>query len=770
MTTDIGLGPPAASSPTTVGDALTRHEDDALLRGAAEFTGDLETPGMRYVAFVRSRVAHGQIRAVRVTRAMARPGVVTVLTSADLDLPKLAATPATLPVNPAMHRPLLAGDRVRFVGETVAVVVATSASAARAGAALVQVEVEELDTVPTTEDALAASSPLLFKETSSNICIETLLETGDPDLEGPIEVTVRVRQPRMGVMPMEPAAILVIPDHAGNIEVVASTQMPHRSRQMISALLDIPLDNLRVRCPAVGGGFGGKTPFDADYLLAIAVARHLEVPLRWAQTRHENLLTMQGRGYSFDVRVIANSDGKVLGVDVDAVGDVGAYPGVGVSPIHTARGLFTGTYDIPNLRARIRCVVTNTAPTGALRGAGRPEGIHVIERAMDELAHRLQLDPAEIRRRNFVKPDQFPYTNAGGETYDTGDYPQALEVALRAADYPALRREQAAQARSAQSILGIGISSYVEVSANPKIGLATEGARVILRPGGKVELRVGTSAHGQGHWTMYSQVASAVLGIPPGHFTLAPADTGLTSFGEGTGGSRSAQIGGSAVHLAAADLLQQAHALIAGRAGCGTDEIRRDDAQFVVPNGDRYSWADVAGWAGPGSLSSEQHFDQGTGTAPFGCHVAVVQVDTQTGRVQIRQFLAVDDCGTVINPLIVTGQVHGGVGTGIAEALFEQITFDPAGVPTSATLAEYLMPSAADLASITVMHTTTPTPLNPLGAKGIGESGTTGSLAAVHNAVIDALRTVGAGSVEIPATPERVWRALRARVAAAARP
>ncbi|MFE7421089.1 xanthine dehydrogenase family protein molybdopterin-binding subunit [Rhodococcus sp. NPDC057529] len=748
---------------------MSRLEDGKLLTGSGTYTADLQAARPLHAVFVRSKVARGLLRGVDTAAATAAPGVAAVVTADDLELPRLAPAQAVQPVDIAAHRPLLAAGAVRFVGEVVAVVVAASAREARNAAAMVSIDVVELPPVLAVAEAVRGDSSHVIEELHTNIARSSRLaevKADLPDVRPDVTVHTRVEQPRMGVMPMETSAIVAVPHQDGSFDVVLSSQMPHRFRRFASAFLGIPIDLLRVRCPAVGGGFGGKTPFDPDYLLVLALARHLDLPVRWVQTRHENLLTMQGRGHTFDATATADRTGRISSLSVNATTDVGAYPGTGMVMIHTARSLATGVYTIRELNYDIRCVTTNTAPTGAFRGAGRPEATHLIERVMDEVAVRLDLDPVEVRRRNLVAASSFPWTNPAGETYDSGDYEAALDLALGAVGYDRLREEQRTRSSDSTTLLGIGISCYVEVSASAGVGLAKETAQVRVLTDGTIELRVGTAAHGQGHWTLYSQVASPVLKLPLERFVLADPDTSLTEFGEGTGGSRSAQIGGSAVQLAAQDLVARATALVARTIGVTQDEVElREDGAFAASSGHSFTWEELATIAESTELIGEATFDQVQGSAPFGCHIAVVEVERDTGRVSIRDFVAVDDCGVVINPLIVTGQIQGGVAAGIAEALFEEIRYDSDGALETESLAEYLMPSAADLPSVQTLHTTTPTRLNPLGAKGVGESGTTGSVAAVHNAVEDALRRAGAGSVQIPLTPGRVWAALHTTAA-----
>jgi aerobic carbon-monoxide dehydrogenase large subunit len=753
----------ARETRTPLGAPVPRLEDADLVTGRARFTADHRPPGLAYAAFARSPVAHARIRGIGTGRARAADGVLAVFSAADLGLPPMALPQTTFTVSGDVARPPLARETVRFAGDPLAIVVARSPRQAATGASLVAPDLAPLPCVRGFDGAEPDAGALLFPGLGSNVVVDSVFEAGEHAQEpGSVRVRTTVEMPRVAVMPMEPAAILVRPG-PGATDVVLSTQMPHRFRDLTAAALGIDPAALRVRCPAVGGGFGGKPPLDTDYVAVLAAALRLDRPVLWAQSRHENLLCMQGRGHRFAVELTAGPTGKVTSMSVDALTDAGAYPGIGMSPTHTARSLATGCYDIGHLRHRIRCVAGNAAPTGAFRGAGRPEATLAVERAMDELAAALGTDPVDLRRRNLVPPGRFPYVNAAGERYDSGAYERALDLALELSGYRRLRAEQAARAGGSRYLLGLGVACYVEVSASAAIGLDTEMASATVLPDGTIELAVGTAAHGQGHWTVYGQVAAAVLGVSPARVRLAPADTARTATGQGTGGSRSGQVGGSAVHLACTELLRRVKETAAALTGSGAAQVEVVPDVGLACAGVTFGWPQIATWPGH---TAEATFRQPDGTAPFGCHVAAVEIDRGTGAVRVRRFVAVDDCGTVVNPLVVTGQVHGGVGAGLAETLFEEAAYDADGLPATASLAEYAMPSAADLPSITTAHTVTPATTNPLGAKGVGESGTTGSVAAVANAVADALRRAGAPGVDMPFTPGKVWEALRAAGAA----
>jgi carbon-monoxide dehydrogenase large subunit len=757
-----------------IGARQPRLEDEALLTGAERYTADLRVPGALRAVFVRSTAAHARIADIDVSEARQAPGVVAVLTSRDLAVPRVFFPAFGQLINDAYHRVPLADGTVRFAGEIVAVVVAETLAQAEDAAELVSVDYDPLPVVIDPQAAAADGAPLLFPETGTNVALQLPFEAGTR-ADSPVRVSCRVSNPRMAVAPMEGLAIVAVPGEDGKkLTLWLSSQMPHAFRDLTAALLGMDAADLRAVCPAVGGGFGGKTPAEPDYVLVAAVARHLGRPVAWIQARSENLLTMQARGHIFDVTLESTRDGKVTSLQVDEVTDVGAYPGVGIGMVLTARSLATGAYDIPHARFGIRCVATNTAPTGAFRGAGRPEAIQMIERAMDVLAAELGIDPVELRRRNFIQPDQFPCTTVMGEHFDSADFDKTLTEALRLVDYDSVRKEQQRRRQEDDDLLlGIGVSCYVEVSAGT-LGFDAEYASVEVGPDGTVTVVAGTSGHGQGHWTTYAQIVASAMGVPAEQVRLVQSDTERVKSGMGTGGSRSAQIGGSAVRRACDEVVEQARQLAAHLLEAAPADIEVVPGSGLGVRGDpetAVSWAELArairdDTRRPAPLAprlfADPGFDQGGGTSPFGCHIVVVEVDRRTGLVTIARVVAVDDCGVVINPMLAEGQVHGGLAAGLGQVLFETALFDEDGNPVTTTFADYGMPSAADLPSYETAHTVTPTALNPLGVKGLGEAGTTGSVAAAHNAVADALAHLGLGRIDLPLTPLRIWEALQA--------
>jgi carbon-monoxide dehydrogenase large subunit len=758
-----------------IGARQLRLEDRTLLTGQAHYASDLRVADLVYATFVRSPVAHARIASVECGEALEQEGVIAVLTDADLNIgPVFLPAYAHLLRSASYHRRPLAKDVVRFVGEIVAIVIAESEAIGEDAAELVMVDYEPLPIVVDPRLAAADDAPLLFPETGTNVAVDIPFEGGVSPRDIPVSVRQSISHHRMAVSPMEGSSIVSIPSaDTPRLTVYASTQMPHGLRDVTAHCLGLDPSDIHVITPAVGGGFGGKTPSDPDYVAVIAASLHVNRPLRWTQTRNENLLTMHARGHSFDVTLGATARGELRRLQVEVLTDVGAYPGIGCGQIFTTRSLSAGPYGIPHLRFDVRCVATNTAPVGSFRGAGRPEATAMIERCLDILAAKIGLDPVEIRRRNLLREDQFPFKTVTGVEYDSGRYESCLDEAILLVDYRGLREEQARRRRSGDHVyLGIGICFYVEISATAP-GFGTEYASVEIMTSGRVLVKAGTAAHGQGHHTVYAQIVETVLGVPAERVDFIDGDTGLVPSGVGTGGSRSMQVGGSAVRLAADAVLRKAtelaaHVLEADR----SDIVIGDDGLRVagVPESE-VRWSKLAALSQdpqsrpeglePG-LAADPGFRQSqAGTAPFGCHIAVVEVDSETGFVRLRQVLAVDDCGEVINPLLAQGQVHGGVFAGAAHVLFEEVRYDEDGNCLTASLLDYAFPSAAEIPSIDTGHTVTPTPHNPLGAKGIGEAGITGSMAAIHNAVVDAVSHLGIRHIDLPLTPFRVWSAIR---------
>lgn len=758
-----------------IGERIPRVEDSQLVRGAARYVADYEVEGLLHVVFVRSPIAHARITRIDTTAAAMAPGVVAVLTGPELGLPPVYLAMLAAVIPETFREPAIALDVVRFVGEPVAVVIADSLPLAVDAAAMVEIDFDPLPVVIDGDAAVADDSPLLFPAFGTNVVATFEMEAGECPHDEAVMVELVTRSQRVAVAPMEPNACTAIPDpEAGTVTLWASTQSPHGLRDSITGLLGWQQEELRVICPSVGGGFGGKPAVEAQYLVLAALARRIGRPLRYVESRSDNLVMMQGRGQSHRVKLGATADGRLTSLRVDVIADCGAYPSSAVALTMTTRSLATGVYRIPYVHYRIRPVATNKAPIRAFRGAGRPEAAMLLERSMDLLAAELEMDPVELRRRNLLTPDQFPYQSLTGGAYDSGNYGPALDEALRLSRYGQTREEQRKRrASGATKALGIGLAMYVEISAGHE-SQRDEYASVAVNEDGTVTIVAGTSSHGQGHATTYAQIVSASLGVPVSAVRFVDGDTGTVPRGTGTQGSRSTQIGGSAVSLAAVAVLEKARQLAAHLLEATTEDIvvAADGGGLAVAGvpSSALSWSALAAAANdparlphgmePGLVESPG-FIQSGGTAPFGCHVAVVEVDLETGQVQLQRMVAVDDCGTMISPLLVEGQVHGGLASGIGQALYEDVQYDKVGNPVTSTFADYALPGAADLPSFVTGHTTTPTSLNPLGAKGVGEAGTTGSIPAVQNAVIDALAHLGVRNIDLPLTPERVWCALR---------
>jgi carbon-monoxide dehydrogenase large subunit len=752
-----------------LGNRVVRQEDPRLLTAGGSYVEDLALPGASFVAFVRSNVAHGRIRSIDATAARSAPGVREVLTLSDMDPP-----PARLRAGgafpEAMRRPVLAEGTVRYVGEPIAAVVAETRAAAIDAAEAVVVDIEELPAVVDPAAALEDET-VLFPEHGSNLALR-LEGPANPELFAGCDVVVRQRlvNQRLAPCSLEVRAMAATRGDDGRLWAWMSTQNAHISRDLLARALGIDAAAIRVRTPDVGGGFGAKGGQVYPEEVVVAwLAWHRGGPYRFVETRSESMVNLgHGRAQHQEVTIGARRDGTVLAYRLDVVQDVGAYPSAGaILPVMT-RLMASGVYRIGAVEFASRHVVTNTTPTAWYRGAGRPEATYAIERAMDLLARELEIDPVELRRRNLVPPDAFPYRTPTGAEYDSGDYARALELLLQAADYEGLRAEQARRRRAgARPWLGVGVSVYVEVT-NP--GGAPEFGALEVLAGGRVRLRAGTSAHGQGHATAFAMLAADALGVPIERIELVTGDTDLVPRGGGTSGSRSLQSGGAAVAAAAAEVVRSARELAADVLEAHVDDVElvRGEGRFVVRGTPSrgVDWVELAEAAvrldRRDALAAEVDFRPGGQTYPFGAHLAVVEVDDETGFVRLARLVAVDDAGRILNPLLAEGQVHGGLAQGAAQALYEEMAYDELGNPRTGTLAEYAFPSAAELPSFELVASETPTPHNPLGAKGIGESGTLGSTPAIASAVVDALGHLGVTHVEMPATPERIWRAIEA--------
>jgi len=760
-----------AASGSILGHAVRRVEDPRILLGEAEYFDDLKIPGILHVSFVRSTIAHAVITGIDTSEATGMPGVVGVYTAADLGLEPFQGF---VMIPKTMSRPVLAGERVRFVGDLVVAVLAETKAQAVDAAEMVIVDYDPLPVVVDAELALEPDAPLLFPEHGTNMAVE--FNFGEDETvfdEAELVVAGRFVNQRLAPVPMEANGIVVQPnDERDGFTAWIPTQAPFAVRDPLAAAVGVKPVDARVIAPAVGGGFGAKTPCYPEYIVVAKLALETGRPVKWTETRSENMLSMaHGRAQIQHVELGLRRDGTITGLRAKVIGDGGAYPIVGAFLPFLTRSMAQGVYRIPKIQLNAVSAATNTTPVAAYRGAGRPEASQMLERIVDMAAGELGMDPVELRRRNLLPPDAFPLTTVTGANYDVGEYERSLDEALRVAGYEALRAEQAERrARGDRVQLGIGVSVYVEVTAG---GLFKEFAGVEVNRDGTVTVQVGTSSHGQGHATSFAMIAAELLGVPMESVTIVQSDTALVPRGQGTMGSRSLQIAGSAVYQASEVVLDKAKQLAAHLLEAGVDDIVIHEGGGFGVSGvpvSALSWADLAQAAHDDArrpdgmepaLAHALDFNQGEATYPFGAHVAVVELDAETGGVELLRHVAVDDCGRIINPLLVSGQQHGGIAQGIAQALYEDMRFDDDGNPLTANLMDYTMPSAAEFPSFEASNTETPTPLNPLGAKGIGESGTIGSTPAVHNAVIDALSPFGIRHLDMPLTPEKIWTAIR---------
>jgi carbon-monoxide dehydrogenase large subunit len=748
-----------------LGNRVVRREDPTLLSVGGTYVDDLALDGAAFVTYVRSTVAHARIVSIDVDAARQAPGVVAVFTAGDVDM---GPVPPPMPMFPAaMSRPWLAAERVRFVGEPVAAIVSESRTEGVDAADLVVVD---YDPLPAVVDLTSAEeAPPVFDECGTNVACDIGAMFGftptDDFFDGcDVVVRQRIVNQRVAPCPMEVRAAAAAWGDDGRLTQWASTQAPNSLRTQLATNLGLEESQVRIIAPDVGGGFGAKAAFYPEEQLLGWIARQVGRPVRWVETRTESMLTLgHGRGQVQSVELGGTTDGRLLAWRNVVLQDCGAYPALGAFLPMLTRMMATGTYTIGKVEFGAKSMVTNTCPTVAYRGAGRPEATAAIERAIDLFAAEIGMDPAEVRRRNLVGKDQFPFTTPTGTVYDSGDYGRALELAIDAAGYDELRRQQADRRQAGDTVQrGIGVSTYVEIT-NPLPGGEYGGVEVT--PDGRAIIRAGTFSHGQGHATTFAMIVSERLGIDLDDIEFRQGDTDDIRSGQGTMGSRSLQTAGPALQEASDQVISLARDVAARLLEANPDDIVLDRVgqRFHVagtPTSSR-TWAEVAAGSDNGGLRADVDFTPPGPSFPFGAHVAVVDVDTETGRVRIDRFVAVDDSGTILNPLITEGQRHGGIAQGAAQALIEEMSYDADGNPLTANLADYAMISACELPSYELVPMETATPLNPLGAKGIGESGTIGATPAVQNAVVDALAHLGVRHVDMPCSSQRVWEAIQ---------
>lgn len=751
-----------------MGRRLRRVEDPKLLQGRGAFVEDVALGGTLHVALVRSPHAHARVVAVDTRSAANVAGVVEVLTGEDLDLPGVPAE-GLRGAKLALH-PVLARGTVRYVGEPVAAVVATTRAQAEDAAAAVEVSYEPLEAVTDPAQALKGRV-LVHPELQTNVAYRRQVRAGDPDgafARAHRVVQATIRQQRVAAIPLEPRAVLASWDGArGLLTVWSSTQVPHDLRDALADILGLRVNQIRVVAPDVGGGFGAKLNTYPEEVLVAYLSRRLRRPVKWVETRRENLVaTAQGRSQTGRFEVACDAQGRVLALRAHLLADIGAYTlstTVDI-PALTVRVL-TGPYAIEHVQAEVVEVYTHKTPTGAYRGAGRPEATFYLERLMDLVAAELGLDPAVVRRRNLLPKGAFPYKAPTGARYDSGDYRRALRVLLERAGYAELRRQQAEE-RARGRYLGIGLSCYVEVCT-----YGWETARVRVAPDGSAVVLTGTSPHGQGGATGFAQIVADRLGIPPDRVHVVSGDTLAVPSGMGTAGSRTLVVGGSAVLRAAEKVRRKMLRVAAHLLEASPRDVELRDGKVAVRGSDRavtveevaeaaYQASRLPSGLSPG-LDEEGSFVVEQATAPFGAHLCVVEVDPETGQVRVLRYVSVDDCGVVVNPLLVEGQIQGGIVQAMGQALMEEVVYDAAGQPLTVTLADYPVPRAVHAPAVEMHRTVTPSPANPLGAKGVGEAGTIGATPAFANAVLDALRPFGVRHLDTPLRAERIWRAIR---------
>ncbi|GAC1406220.1 MAG: molybdopterin-dependent oxidoreductase [Candidatus Velthaea sp.] len=770
-----------------VGARVKRREDPRLITGRATYVDDVKQVGTVYAAFVRSPYGHAKIKRVDVAAAKAHPGVLAAYTGDDLH--HAHGLKASMPVAhkmPELKTPphyMLALDKVRFVGEPVAVVVASSAYIARDAAELVEVDYDELPAVVDPFKAIAEGAPLLHEGLESNVAFRMPFSAGDPAkafAEADEVIKQRIVNQRVAPVPIEPRSMVANWDAGMQaLTIYSATQIPHLLRTQLSVILGVPENKLRAIAPEVGGGFGAKLNVYAEEAVVSWLAMQLERPVKYIETRSECFQAMiHGRDQIDDLEIACKKDGTVTGLRVTITANLGAYHQLLTPVIPTLTMLMApGCYTISNIECTVIGAFTNTMSTDAYRGAGRPEATFFIERAMDLVAQRLGLDPAEVRRKNFIASTDFPHTTAMGLTYDSGDYETTMDKALKIIDYPTLRKRQA-ELRTQGRFIGIGLSTYVEVCGmGPSAAMPAAGwdsATIRIEPTGSVTVLTGVSPHGQGQETTFAQIIADELGVPIDHVTIAHGDTDRVQYGVGTFGSRGTAVGGAAMKLAIDTIQAKAIKIAAHQWEANPDDVEYRNGKIQVKGDPSKTMSTAeAGFLAfmgdnlpPGlepGLDATRRFEPPNFVFPFGTHVCVVEVDAQTGQVTIVQYLAVDDCGRLLNPMIVEGQVHGGIAQGLAQALFEEVVYDDNGQLLTGTLMDYAIPHAEQVPHYQLDHTVTPTNVNPLGIKGVGEAGTIGSTPAIANAVMDALAPFGVVHIDMPLKPEKLWTAMHAK-------
>ncbi len=768
-----------------IGTPIKRREDPRLITGQATYVDDIKIPGMLYMAVLRSPYGHARINSINTEAARNHPGVKAVYTAADLKGAvgnvAIAVPLGEIANGMGVHGPLAEG-KVRFYGDPVAVVLAEDRYVARDARDLIEVDYEPLPAIVDVEKAMQPGAPLLYEEFGTNVAFSLTPPTDDIDkvfeqtkADGGIVVKQRMVNQRLAPNSIETRGVVAEYRKANkSLTVWSSSQIPHLLRNILAALVGLPQHQVRVIVPEVGGGFGSKLNIYPEEMVAAFATMKLGHAVKWIEDRSENLaVTIHGRDQVDYVEVAATKEGKITGLKVHGISDLGSYCQLFTDVIMIAFGfpVSCGAYDIPAIYLSADIVFTNKAPTDAYRGAGRPEAAYIAERAIDLVARELGKDPAEVRRLNFIKPDQFPYKSAAGAVYDTGNYEPALDKALAMADYQNLRSEQAKlRSNGNGKLMGVGLSSYIEICGfGPKgtapVGLY-ESARMRVEQSGTVMVYTGSSPHGQGEETTFTQIVAEEFSIPADQVMIMHGDTDSTPEGRGTYGSRTTAVGGSAVFTAAQRLKEKMKHIASHMLEASASDVTLEDGKFSVAGSPQkaVTFAEVAATA---NLSNTLHASIEPGlettvfwepeacTFPFGTHVCVVEIDKETGNAEIKRYVAVDDCGRQINPMIVEGQVHGGIAQGVGQAMVEGVIYGEDGQLLTSTLMDYAMPFASELPNFELDSTVTLTTVNPLGVKGVGEAGTIGSTPAVANAIADAL---GVAHVDMPFTSEKLWK------------
>ena len=777
--------------PKLVGERVKRREDPRLIQGRATYVDDVALVGMQHVAFKRSDIAHGRIKSIDVSAAKEMEGVEAVFTGAEI-AEFLPPMPIGTPFPSPEHR-AVAVDTVRFVGEPVAVVVARDRYLARDAADAIAVSYDPLPAVVDVEQAMSGKPAVIHKDFANNLAVplvpsgtgvapdgSSVDDTAVNDAFAKAEVVISQRMVNQRLAPsaMEPRGVVAHYEPGkGTMTIWSSTQNPHILRTFIAALNGMGQDQVRAIAPEVGGGFGAKINIYGEEYIVSAISKRLGLPLKWNEDRSEAFVaTTHGRDIIAYVDLAAKRDGTVLGPKMRLIADIGAYNMLLTAAIPTLTMLMANaTYNIPAIRTTLSEVFTNKTPTDAYRGAGRPEATYFVERAMDMLARELNMDPADVRRKNFIQPNQFPFATQMGAVYDSGDYEKALDAALKAADWNGLKAQRD-KARKEGRLVGLGLSMYVEVCGlGPSAALPTGGwehAQVTIERDGRISATTGASPHGQGNETTFAQMLADQFSVPLEHVTILHGDTGVVKQGIGTFGSRSQAVGGTAIHLAGAKVKAKMAKFAAALLEAHEDDIVFENGTVGVKGAPASAkpFAGIAEYAyrpvplPPGlepGLSDEAFFEPANNTYPFGCHISMIEIDRQTGEPTLLKLVAVDDAGVLINPLIVEGQIHGGLAQGIGQAMVEEVVYNEDGQLVTGSFMDYAVPRAGDLPTFELTATVTPTPCNPMGAKGVGEAGTLGSTPCVVSAAVDALSEFGVKHVDMMLRPEKLWRIIQ---------